>query len=247
MKNLLLLLLLFGAFMNVFSQNTESISISYSIVPTTFSLKPTLFWYSDDKNDPFKSGFRMIGSWDDIAPNPIKYFLGVTKIKKIDTANITELDWQGLEEIAYHTYNLSYQHKFKKNIALGATFIYGSYSNRTKNTELSFDQCNSTIRSLALSFTKIYGKKLKSYHLYNSLILYPFVMENTEFKHGSNLIAKHNLTLYAYELRLLGVKGQLSRSYNYCYDQGRTRKLSYFADIGFGYMGLLRLGLSYSL
>jgi len=239
------LLLFFGIYLTVQSQNTESISLSYSVAPTTFTLKPTLFWYSDDKKDPFQSGFRMIASWDDITPNPIKYLLGATGIKKIETQNISQVDWRGLEEISYNSYNLSYKHRFKKNIALGATFIYGSFSYSNKDSNLSFDQCNSNIMSLALEFTKIYGKNVKPYYLYNSFVLYPLILENTEFKKDAQLIAQHSLSLYAYELRLLGIKGRLSRQSNYCYEQEQAGEFSYFADIGFGYMGLLRVGLAY--
>jgi hypothetical protein len=243
MKKIIYLVIL-GISINVFSQNTESISISYSILPTTFTLKPTLFWYSDDKDDPFKSGFRMIGSWDDLAPNPLKYFLGVSRIKKIKVKNIPILDWHGLEKINYHTTNLTYKRRLKKNTAIGVTFVYGRYDQRNKDPEKPFDQCKSTILSLAIDFTKIYGRNNRSFYFYNSFILYPLILENTEFMKSNELVGTHNLKLYAYELRLLGIKGQFSKSTK-CYTEKPSPKLSYFADIGFGYMGLLRTGVSY--
>jgi hypothetical protein len=241
MKKLIYLVIL-GISINVFSQNTESISISYSILPTTFTLKPTLFWYSDDKDDPFKSGFRMIGSWDEL--NPIKYLLGVTRIKKIKIVNTPILDWHGLEKINYNTYNLAYQRRLKRNIALGLTFVYGNFNQSNNDPNKSFDQCKSTILSLAIDFTKIYERNNRSFYFYNSFILYPLILENTELKKSNELVGTHNLKLYAFEIRLLGIKGQFSKRWK-CYTEKPSPKLSYFADIGLGYMGLLRTGISY--
>jgi hypothetical protein len=237
------LLIMLGGYMQGFSQNTESIALSYSSLPTQLTLNPTLFWYSDDLNDPFMSGFRLIGSWDDVAPNPIKFFLAATGIKKIETSHIPVLDWQGLEKIGFKTYNLSYQHRFRNNLALGANFIYGRAEAHSNSPDLNFDKCNSTIMSLAIDFTKIYGKK--NYYLYNTLVFYPFIIENTEFKRSYELIAKHSLVLYAYELRIIGINAKIAGSSDYCYDTNQRGGIRYFFDIGFGYMGLLRSGLSY--
>jgi len=242
MKKIILLIML-GIYNQGLSQNTQSISLSYSSLPTQYNLNPTLFWYSDDLNDPFISGFRLIGSWADIPPNPIKFFLDVTGINKIEKSDIPVLDWQGLEKIEFETYNLSYQHRFRNNLALGANFMYGRAEAHRNSPDLNFDKCSSMIMSLAIDFTKIYGKN--NYYLYNTLVFYPFIIENTEFKRSYELIAKHSLVLYAYELRIIGVNAKIAGSSDYCYDTNQRGELRYFFDIGFGYMGLLRSGLSY--
>ena len=238
-----ILLLLLAVYMQGFSQNKESFSLSYSTLPTKFALNPTLFWYSNDLKEPFMSGFRLIGSWADVPPNPISFFLNELGIKKINTSDTPIVDWQGLENIEFQTFNLSYKQWFKNNLALGANFIFGRAEVNSNSLDLNFDKCNSTIVSLAIDFTKKYGRT--NNYLYTTLVLYPFIFENTEFKRSYELIAKHNLVLYSYELRIIGYNRKLTRSSDYCYDTKQRGEVRCFFDIGFGYMGLLRTGFSY--